>query len=120
MNGTTRKRRMMSYTGSILAVVLGGLVVFFAADRSPAQGQGALQQGKAGEQMHFQTPDGAVNALSSDRSCRTRGPSCTLGSRATLLPRLSCDALLPRRSSDALWANGPRCAGFTCLARRSL
>jgi len=63
MNATTRKRRMMSYTGSILAVVLGGLVVFFAADRSPAQGQGAVQQGKAGEQMLFQTPDAAMKVL---------------------------------------------------------
>jgi len=63
MNGTTRKRRMMSYTGSILAVVLGGLVVFFAADRSPAQGQGAVQQGKAGEQMLFQTPDEAMKVV---------------------------------------------------------
>ncbi len=63
MNGTTRKRRMMSYTGRILAVVLGGLVVFFAADRSSAQGQGAVQQAKAGEQMLFQTPHEAMQAL---------------------------------------------------------
>ncbi len=54
---------MKSYAGSSLAVVLSGLVVFFAADRSPAQGQGAVQQGKAGEQMLFQTPDEAAKTL---------------------------------------------------------
>ena len=53
---------MMSCTGRIF-IVACGLVVFFATDRLPAQAQGAGQQGPAGKQTYFQTPDAAVEAV---------------------------------------------------------
>ena len=62
MTGNTRKRPMISYTGSIL-VVASGLMAFFVTDRLAAQAQGAGQQDLAGKQTYFQTPDTAVKAL---------------------------------------------------------
>lgn len=53
---------MMSCTGRIF-IVACGLVVFFATDRLAAQAQGAGQQGPAGKQTYFQTPDAAVEAV---------------------------------------------------------